>query len=83
MMKCPYCNKTLSPLIFGGGLTCKNEKCKKSMGMVGTQPMWEKLSQLVKIREAGEKYRNKHKVEIAARVREYYRKRKKEQKNDI
>ena len=55
-MKCPYCNKTLSPIIFGGDLTCKNEKCTKSNGMVGTQPMWEKVAQLVKIRNAGKKY---------------------------
>ena len=58
-MNCPYCNKTLSLIIFGGDLTCKNEKCTKSNGMVGTQPMWEKVAQLVKIRNAGKKYQLK------------------------
>ena len=68
-MNCPYCNKTLSPIIFGGDLACKNEKCTKSNGMVGTQPMWEKVAQLAKIRNAGRKYTTK--PEIIEKRKEY------------
>lgn len=58
-MKCPYCNKTLKTLKFNDTFTCLNPQCEKSLGMVGTQQMWEKVASLAKIRNAGKKYTKK------------------------
>ena len=61
-MKCPYCNKTLKQIKFVDTFTCLNPMCKKALGMTGTIAMWEKISQLVKIRNAGKKYSQKTEV---------------------
>ena len=68
-MNCPYCNKTLKVMKFKDTFTCINPNCKKSLGMIGTQPMWEKVAQLVKIRNAGKKYQLK--PEIIEKRKEY------------
>lgn len=66
-MKCPYCNKKL--IITCNGLACLNVRCEKSRGMFGTELMWEKVSSLVKIRNAGKKYTTR--PEIKEKRKEY------------
>lgn len=73
-MKCPYCNKKL--IITYNGLACSNMRCDKSRGMVGTEPMWEKIASLVKIRNAGDRYRVAHKQQRAEYMREWYQRKK-------
>lgn len=76
-MKCPYCNKKL--IITYNGLACSNMRCEKSRGMIGTEPMWEKVASLAKIRDAGDRYRVANKAKMAAYQREW-RKKQKEKK---
>ena len=54
---------------FNDTFTCLNPQCEKSLGMVGTELMWEKVAQLVKIRNAGKKYQLK--PEIIEKRKEY------------
>ena len=69
-MKCPYCNKTLKTLKFNDTFTCLNPQCEKSLGLVGTQKMWEKVASLAKIRNAGRKYTTN--PEIKEKRKEYW-----------
>lgn len=73
-MNCPYCNKKL--ITTYNGLACSNMRCKKSRGMIGTEPMWEKVASLAKIRNAGERYCASHKRQKAEYQRGWYRKHK-------
>ena len=61
-MKCPYCNKTLKTMKFNDTFTCLNPNCKQSLGMIGTEIMWEKVASLAKIRNAGRKYTTKPEI---------------------
>lgn len=61
-MKCPYCNKALKTIKFNDTFTCINPNCKQSLGMIGTELMWEKVASLVKIRNAGRKYTTKPEI---------------------
>lgn len=53
-MKCPYCNNYLKQVHTTA--YCYWCGCDKTDGMFGTLAMWEKVAQLVKIRNAGKKY---------------------------
>ena len=78
-MKCPYCNKKL--IITCNGLACLNVRCEKSRGMFGTELMWEKVSQLAKIRKAGDRWRATHRQQKSEYQRGWYQ-RKKGDNND-
>jgi hypothetical protein len=43
-MKCPFCGVELDKDI-SGEFGCPNEKCKKSMFLIGTEEMWQALIQ--------------------------------------
>ena len=66
-MKCPYCNKYLKQVHTTA--YCYWCGCDKTDGMFGTLAMWEKVAQLVKIRNAGKKYLLK--PEIIEKRKEY------------
>lgn len=79
-MNCPYCDKKLQQVFDDINVfACLNAKCKKSVGMTGTLEMWEKVASLVKIRNAGAKYRKAHKAEKAAYHRQWWEKKKEKQ----
>lgn len=87
-MKCPYCNKKLQLLYDNINVfRCSNTQCKKSIGMAGTPEMWEKVAQIVKIRNAGKRYiaKNSQTEEYKKRKREtalrWYHKHKKEKQD--
>ena len=43
-LKCPFCGAELDKDI-SGEFGCPNEKCKKSMFLIGTEEMWQALIQ--------------------------------------
>lgn len=73
-MKCPYCDKPLKVMKFSDTFTCLNPECKQTLGMIGTQLMWEKVASLHKIRKAAGRYQkaNRKKINAQALAR-YYR----------
>lgn len=79
-MRCPYCNKFLKQVHTTA--YCYWCGCDKADGMFGTLAMWEKVASLVKIRNAGKKYRLKpdvkekvaeHNKKYRETHKEYYR----------
>ncbi len=47
---------------FNDTFTCLNPNCKQSLGMIGTEFMWEKVASLAKIRNASKKYTTKPEI---------------------
>ena len=85
-MNCPYCNKKLKHFVASAyGYWCG---CDKTDGMIGTLAMWEKVAQIVKIRNAGKRYiaKNSQTEEYKKRKREtslrWYHKHKSQQKKE-
>lgn len=79
-MNCPYCNNKLKPLVIEGlqntVFACTNLDCRDSVGMIGTELMWSKVTSLLKIRNANKKYisRPEVKEKRRKRMREWFSK---------
>jgi len=62
---------------FNDTFTCLNPECKQSLGMIGTQLMWEKVVSLHKIRKANSTYCKTHREKVNAQaLARYYRNKK-------
>lgn len=54
-LKCPFCGAELDKDI-SGEFGCPNEKCKKSMSLIGTEEMWQALIQAKQDLEIAKSY---------------------------
>ena len=83
---CPYCNTPLEKVKkIGFGIVvycCPNPECENSRFMVGTDKMWKKVESLQKIRKCTTRYHKENKEKRSVYMREYYARKKREQKEN-